>query len=234
MSGYAEIYEKFKPMLEALFTCLKANLAKHFPEIDADVVMENCTKRFKKVLAEMDFIGEDNPLLQNLFGAAYEMGFYAELEALDIALNDISVINQKALADFVKTNMPPDVARFMKETALSAQFLQAAASKSQKEQYPADWVYICELPGEDDSFDIGVTYTKCGIVHLFKKYGYERFLPYICLNDYPMYGCMGVPFKRTATLGNGAEYCDFRYYFNGCGMPICVTEPEKLEEFKKA
>ena len=34
--------------------------------------------------------------------------------------------------------------------------------------------------------------------------------PYLCQTDYALFGAMGIELKRTMTLAEGSERCDFR------------------------
>lgn len=199
----------------------------------AEHLLRKAWEGFDQVLEEMPYIGDDNPLIKNLAGAAYEMNVYRQLEAYGLALRDISRMVQTALLDMTRAGLTAETVAFVKNEVYAPQTLRQQAERSQKRRYAGDWVFACVMPGPHDHWDVGVNYTECGIVKLFKKYGCERYVPFVCLNDYPMLHELGMTLERSRTLGNGASVCDFRLSFTQ-GARGVVTDPDRLPEFGKA
>ncbi|MCC5812685.1 MAG: L-2-amino-thiazoline-4-carboxylic acid hydrolase [Ectothiorhodospiraceae bacterium] len=67
------------------------------------------------------------------------------------------------------------------------------------------------LAGNSAEYDFGVNYLGCGNIEFVKKHGGEEFAPYICLSDIALSDAMGWGLKRTQTLADGRNYCDFRF-----------------------
>lgn len=83
------------------------------------------------------------------------------------------------------------------------------AEESHKKVYENDWV-VDVLPANGE-YDLGYDYHECGAVKLCKDEGCPELAKYICRYDYLMADIMGIELKRTGTLAEGYEKCDFRY-----------------------
>ena len=83
------------------------------------------------------------------------------------------------------------------------------ANKSHLKKYENDWVV--DILDGNDQYDLGYDYTQCGICKLFKDEGCFELAHYMCQMDYPMADMIGIKLKRTKTLANGDNVCDFRY-----------------------
>ncbi|WP_144362837.1 L-2-amino-thiazoline-4-carboxylic acid hydrolase [Mediterraneibacter gnavus] len=49
----------------------------------------------------------------------------------------------------------------------------------------------------------------CPLSDFAKKYGYEKYMPYLCNLDYVMFGVLGAPLYRRHTCFANGDYCDF-------------------------
>jgi hypothetical protein len=199
--------------------------------IDFSVILRAAKEKFIRLLPELPFIGEKNPNLKSLIGAAYEMGLYEILEKEGFSLKEISYINQKALYKLTKEKTNVSSLLAIKNSITTKEYYKKEALISQKKKYAGDWVYESVEPHKKDNFDMGINYTECGLVKLFETYGKERYLPYICLNDYAIFGAMDIQLKRTQTLANGGCMCDFRFKTEG-GKIKKGWPPEYFPEFK--
>lgn len=83
------------------------------------------------------------------------------------------------------------------------------AEESRKRLFENDWV-VDVLPGNGD-YDLGYDYHECGVVKLCRDEGCPELAEYICRFDYLLADIMGMELKRTGTLAEGADKCDFRY-----------------------
>lgn len=68
--------------------------------------------------------------------------------------------------------------------------------------------FISGQPGE---FDYGVNYTRCAIRDLAVRAGAAAFAPYICLADITGSDAFSWGLKRSETLAQGGDRCDFRF-----------------------
>jgi hypothetical protein len=95
-------------------------------------------------------------------------------------------------------------------SGLSRRQSKKRAAQSQQRRYPADWVRV-HVEGDGSAFDWGMDYLECGIVKFLHSQGADELAPYLCLTDYALLGALGIGFKRTMTLAEGCERCDFRF-----------------------
>lgn len=86
---------------------------------------------------------------------------------------------------------------------------QAWSAASHEGKYENDWIVdVLEGNGE---FDLGYNYLQCGICKLCSDENCFELAKYLCQLDYVLADLMGMDLKRTSTLAEGGEYCDFRY-----------------------
>lgn len=83
------------------------------------------------------------------------------------------------------------------------------AEESHMKRFENDWV-VDILPGNEE-YDLGYDYHECGIVKLCKDEGCPEIAKYLCKLDFLLADMMGMELKRTGTLAEGYERCDFRY-----------------------
>jgi hypothetical protein len=69
--------------------------------------------------------------------------------------------------------------------------------------------------GNGEDFDFGVDYVACGIHKFVREHGGEAFAPYVCLSDIALSDAMDWGLKRTETLAEGCQRCDFRFKKGG-------------------
>lgn len=170
-------------------------------------------------------------MLSAFLCAFFWLNIFEELERRGLNPLESSIICQKGLHDMVSAAASPEMLQRKLVSDWSWENLERVAARSQKRLYPEDWVFHITRPHAEDDWTFGVTYTECAICKLFHKLGAQRFLRYICLNDYPMYGAMGVAQKRTETLAEHGAYCDFMMKAGGKD-PGIITTPELLPEWR--
>jgi len=77
----------------------------------------------------------------------------------------------------------------------------------------------------EEEGDWGVNYRRCAIYDFLKEQGAEDFSPYVCLSDIALSDAMGWGLKRTETLADGCDKCDFRFR-KGAQTEISSRTPE--------
>lgn len=96
---------------------------------------------------------------------------------------------------------------YLDEKKLPGRLKWAAESKEKK--YENDWV-LDVLPG-GDGFDLGYDYLECGACKLCRDEGCYELAQYLCRLDFVLADMMGMELRRTTTIAEGGERCDFRY-----------------------
>jgi hypothetical protein len=67
------------------------------------------------------------------------------------------------------------------------------------------------LNSDGDNYDFGINYTKCAHHEFLIQQGAEEIFPYVCLADISLSDAFGWGLIRTQTIGDGCDYCDFRF-----------------------
>ena len=83
------------------------------------------------------------------------------------------------------------------------------SAETHKRKYENDWVVdVLEKSGD---YEFGLDYTECGVCKLCRQEGCPELAEYLCRLDFMLVEIMGIGLKRTMTLAEGAEKCDFRF-----------------------
>jgi len=207
-------------------------LEQRFDESTTPQLIMSARNEYESLIPQLPYIGgKSNILYSGLIGSAWMLAIIRSLEKKGLSVHDIGEIIYNLYEAWFESM--PRIKKWFAGKMYSSIFMRRIgrkqAQKSQLRTYPDDWVFEY-VEGDGETFDYGFDYTECGICKLYKEQDAEKYLPFICLGDYPMYRSFGVGMKRTQTIGNGAESCDFRFKRNettNMGWP-----PEGLEEFK--
>ena len=122
----------------------------------------------------------------------------------------------KMVYDLFETELRemPEAARRSEEAKLFApehvNKLKEWARWTQKREYPANWVAVF-VPGNGEKFDYGYDYSECAIVKYLKAHEAHEVAPYVCLNDFIRSRAYGTGLRRTKTIAQGDDVCNFRY-----------------------
>lgn len=84
----------------------------------------------------------------------------------------------------------------------------------------------------DGEGDWGVNYINCAIYEFLKKQDAEEFSPYVCLSDMALSDAMAWGLKRTETLADGCDKCNFRFR-KGAPTEISSKIPEVQQIIEK-
>lgn len=211
---------------------LEANIGvfkKFYNEPTSRRIIEESLKEYEKLLPQIPYIGgKRNSNTPNLIGAVQLLSVIKILHDMGEKERDIGEI-----VYLIGENYCYSVNFFLKLIGKRILLSKIRAYKlkisaRQKKKYEEDWVFDY-IDGRGQDFEFGIDYRECGICKFYEKYGFEKYAHYLCLIDYPMLSVFGISLKRTKTIANGAELCDFR--FCGDGKLRQGWPPENLEEF---
>ncbi len=207
-------------------------LLRRFPEDTVKKILTQCECNFDAILPGLPYIGgKKNTATGNLLGGAYMLALIQSLEPFIDNEYEIGQI----LYELIETNFYsiPGPLRGLAGKLLMSKFgARMAEKKFQKKQFEhleGGWATDF-VPCNGEGFLFGLDVKKCGICKLFKKYNAEKYTPFACLGDYPMFGSLGVHMHRTKTLAHGEEVCNYRFYSDR--EPLRGWPPEQLEEWK--
>lgn len=209
---YLENLESCTASVRLFENCLAGAMEPLMPADEIEKILGKAWETFVAILPEVPYIGgRDNPLTEDLLEAAYEMGFYPLMEERGWDLEEISRIDKAASRAMVRRKIAALGLEAVRGFVLDGKALERGSEAFGKMGFPDNWVYEVVVPGVDERFDTGINYTKCPIVGLYRRFGREKLLPFICSNDFPVFEEMGISLERSQTLAEGAPLCDFRF-----------------------
>jgi hypothetical protein len=192
--------------------------ARYEPDFVAAVTRESLAE-FEKLIPELPYIGGDqNPLTGNLVFSASALAFYRVMKRHGKAdkrhpsIEEIGELLYRIMEAWIG-RYPRFIRHLMGAyymSKLSRRLSRRRAPLSQERQYAGDWVFEY-VEGDGETFEWGRDYVECGIVKFLHTQGADELTPYLCLTDYALFGALGIELKRTMTLAEGCEKCDFRF-----------------------
>jgi hypothetical protein len=208
-----------------------------YGEAFADTLVRESLAEFEELIPELPYIGgEQNALTDNLVFSASALALYRVMKRHGRTVQETGEVLYRTVETWVR-RYPCWLRRVMGWYYMS-RFNQRRSRKkaavSQERRYPGDWVRE-HVEGCDDTFDWGIDYTECGIVKFLRSQGADELAPYLCLNDYALFGALGIGLERTMTLAEGCKKCDFRFNKGTAarsGWPPSWLESEQEEERK--
>jgi len=172
---------------------------------------------FEKLLLELPYIGGDqNPLTGNLVFSASALAFYRVMKRHGKTIEETGELLYRIMEAWIR-RYPRFIRRLMGSyylSKLSRRQSKQQAPLSQERRYAGDWVFEY-VEGAGETFEWGRDYVECGIVKFLHSQGADELTPYLCLTDYALFGALGIELKRTMTLAEGCEKCDFRFKRGG-------------------
>lgn len=168
---------------------------------------------FEKLLRKLPYIGGDrNPLTGNLVFSASALAFYRTMKRHGKGVEETGELLYRIMEAWIKRY--PRLIRLLMGryymTGLNQRHAKQQAALSQERRYAGDWVFE-HVEGDGESFEWGRDYIECGIVKFLRAQEADELAPYLCLTDYALFGALGIELKRTMTLADGDQKCDFRF-----------------------
>lgn len=217
---------------DQVFGGMSSTLARYFEGSELETFRESARSDFETLIPKMPYLGGGEDI--------HEGNMLACVQMLSlIRVMDEQGMNERKIGKIVYecfegsfNAMPEPYKEGFRSTFFTEETMdqwKKTSQLSQMREFPDGWVFEV-VDGDQQKFDYGINYLECAVFKLFKKLGAERFMPYICLGDYAMFGAFDVGLYRTKTIGNGADLCDFRFKDGGNtprGWP-----PDDLEEFQ--
>lgn len=169
-------------------------------------------REFEAILPTIPYVGgRSNMFTRNLLGAAWLVALYKALKARGRSLDEIAEVSNEIYRAYL-AQYPRwfwRVTGWLYLHGLYRWQMKRAAARSQKREYPHDWV-LRYVPGDGKTFDLGVDFTQCAICKLCHDQGADEFLPHLCETDYIECEALNIDLDRKHTLAAGDPLCDFR------------------------
>jgi hypothetical protein len=188
-----------------------------YGEAFADALLRESLAEFDGLIPVLPYIGgAQNPLTQNLIQSASALAFYRVMQRHGKNVEETGELLYR-ITEAWASRYPRFLCHLIGCYFMSS-FGQRHSKKwsavTQERCYPGDWVRV-HVEGNGETFDWGADYVECGIVKFLHSQGADELAPYLCLVDYATFGALGIGFKRTQTLAEGGEKCDFRFQKGG-------------------
>ena len=209
--GFKVVRTLTQDQLEALQSAFARILTRQYGETKAQMLDQEIQQGLETALAQLPYIGtpEENKWADNMPSAAFALAAYrvlvpeyATLEELGHMLYTTFQLNLSGIPSLIMRTTYNEDAMIER--------LKALAARSQKRQYPEDWV-MTFVDGTGQDFTYGVDVTECAIQKYLTTQGAPELMRYLCLTDYVLSEAMGRGLVRYKTLAEGCTVCDFRY-----------------------
>jgi hypothetical protein len=209
--GITVVKTVIQDQMEALQSAFVRILTRQYGETKAQMLDQEFQQELETALSQLPFIGtsEENKWADNMPSAAFGLAAYrvlvpeyATMEEVGYMLYETLQLDMSGLTAFVMRTTYNEKAIIEK--------LKALAVRSQKCQYPEDWV-MTFVEGDSQDFTYGVDVTECAIQKYLTAQGAPELTRYLCLTDYVASEAMGRGLVRDKTLAEGCSVCNFRY-----------------------
>jgi hypothetical protein len=192
-------------------------IRKHFPN-DAFAMVKELDKRFKVLSIDTKFAAQSsNPIDKRLDFAACFLALIQLLESKNQSYEEIKRICLEVTFNYVHPkNM---FERWLKR--LPAKFvgrkivrplIKLLHEKINTKGHPEGFrAAIITEKAQTYGLGYGVDILECGICKLFQKHSARRYASILCEVDKITSRLAGLELKRTGTIADGAEKCDFRF-----------------------
>lgn len=148
-------------------------------------------------------------MTRHLIRSTTSLALYKAMKARGKTAEETGKIIYDAVVERVR-HLPPSARLSPEDLARKRE----QARKSWQRRYPSDWVWDF-VEGDGVEFDYGYDFFECGTQKLYHAHGADEFLPFYCFLDFVTYRTPGWGFRRTITLAEGHEKCDFRFTEGG-------------------
>lgn len=206
---------------------VKQILIARYGEEEAKSLIHESSQKYEDLIPEIPYIGDRNPLL-NLFllPASQYLAIYRTFQEHGKTVEEVGrLIYEIGEAEFKA--IPDWLRRMIRVLWFSRWFikrLQKRAEISQDRKYSGDYV-MAFIEGDGQDFDYGIDYLECASCKFYKEQGAAELGPYFCAKDKIASEMLGWGLRRTMTLAEGGERCDFRFKKGG---KTTLTIPQSL------
>lgn len=224
---YSSRKSKLLSDLDYTLALMNETVVDRYGEKTAQQIQDSVRAEFETLIPEIPFIKGMQAKMLNLFLriTAQELAVYKAFSKLEKSPEEAWQLCHQALR--LRTAAIPKWKRWIQKKLMFSKLVRAVvASRAKRQQVLHSGGFEIEyLDSEGEDFDIGVNYRQCGNYRFVMGHGGEEFAPYICMSDIALSDAMGWGLKRTQTLADGCDHCDFRMK-KGATTRITSKTPE--------
>jgi hypothetical protein len=197
--------------IESLKAGFAKMLVKRYGKSEGQALMAKILQEFQALFALLPDLGpkEENRWATNMPPAALALATYRVLVPEYANLEEVGQILYKTVQGEM-SGVASLIMRVTYNEKANIEKLKLLAARSQRRQYPKDWV-MTFIEGTRQDFNYGVDVTECAIQKYLAAQGAPELTRYLCLTDYVSSEAVGRGLVRYKTLAEGCAVCDFRY-----------------------
>ncbi|MBA7610278.1 hypothetical protein ES703_17485 [subsurface metagenome] len=232
---YVRKRSKFMKSFDERLTLANEELCTKFDDKKSEELISQMKAEFEKILPDIPYIGgQKNPTTLVLVKCMSDLAIFRTLEKIGFSFREIGEFhyNYVMAAHKLRKEALEKAGRDPFQYPFDLVYMdyqKKLTEETQMKRYPDDWV-MDFVEGDGDSFEWGWDIQECGVQKAFKKFGDEKYLPFICLYDHYEAEGLGFGFSRTQTIGFGAPICMHRFVKNY--KTPRSWPPDDLEEYK--
>lgn len=228
---YTKQHANMIKQFEQWFRCVRKSAAPYITPEQSERVHEIALKEYETLIPEIPYIGGKKVAgTRNLVGSVILLAYIRAFEKEGLSERVIGEIVYKSFDAFFaripavfgtltgKLMFVPWYVKKRKKT------MERVAALPYTEGFVSSFV-----PCVDGSFVFGQDVSECAIHKFYVKHYARKYVPYLCLGDYPMFRRLNIGFFRTKTIGHGDAVCDFRFKK---GKTESGWPPENLAEWQ--
>ena len=166
-------------------------------------------REYREIFKNAPDIGAKNRLMMSYALAAYFIAMNRH-DGLSADENGDILYNALHGSKIYKTLMGTADEYFSEKNMISRRkWMKETHDEKHRQQYPNDWVV--DVLEKKDDYEFGFDYHECGVVKLCRDEGCPELAKYLCRLDFMTAELMGLGLRRTKTLAEGGDCCDFRW-----------------------
>lgn len=190
-------------------------ISRYGEERTRDLIRESQLE-YEALIPQIPYIGDKNPFLIFLLPTSRYLAVYRALQNRGGTLDEAGqLIHQMSKAEL--RAIPGVVRSVIGYLWFSRWFvtrLKKRAQESQEREYPGGYV-LTYVEGDGKLFDYGVDYSECASVKFLAAQNSLELATYVCATDKITSEMLGWGLRRTMTLAEGCDRCDFRFKKGG-------------------
>lgn len=201
---------------------IRPELVARYGELQAERLISESRQEYAGLIPEIPFIGERNIMLIFLLPAGRYLALYRAMSNRGYPAEEAQQVVYRTGEAGVRA--VPAVARWATGRLWFSRWflrrLRRRAAESQQGKYPDGYVFRF-VEGDGLDFDYGVDYTQCAACQFLEAQNALEMAPIVCAVDKVASEMLGWGLRRTTTLAEGHERCDFRFKKGGrTGVPL--------------
>ncbi len=218
------------PQLEDYFkSTLRSVLHHYFSPSDLQSILKMIPSSREQIYNALPFDScpdsKQDPLAGNLDNSITLIALYKILTRYGFEADNTGRLLYRCCKEFFE--LPPVMSHYREKgkRKFHQEYLEKLKQRAGASKLGGCYGFVFDfvLPGDSDTWEYGIDYTRCGILEAARTAGALEVMPYLCLADYPIYRAFGIGLRRSGNLGANNPCCDFRFYQDG---KVMLETPE--------